>query len=227
MTSESPRNFLSYTVEDLKDPNISPATLKQLSVSRHDLWDEILAHPNCYERLADSIRQSPSERHLKSTIMPTNPPPVHKKVIRKPSRGPQKPPMKRNLQISLVWVAVIGIMSLFLPVASRYRGFNYFQDRAPDGVLEIGVMLLIAFLVVLGFGLAAAFSHGLTAEVWAPLLGVLLGLFATHQGFVRFSEISGDPALSLGFGTTLLILSSVALMVIGIMGLTKVSNQEQ
>jgi|GEM_PF-2372085 len=46
---------------DLSDPSISPHRLQELAQTHPEQWDEILAHPNVYQGLADWIRDRQAE----------------------------------------------------------------------------------------------------------------------------------------------------------------------
>ena len=52
-----PSEVQNLTLGDLANPNIDQASLAQLAQNRPDLWQGVLAHPNCYPDLAAWIRQ--------------------------------------------------------------------------------------------------------------------------------------------------------------------------
>lgn len=53
----TPQDLSAFTVSDLNDASIDPATLAALAQARPDLWPAITTHPNCYAELRTWIAQ--------------------------------------------------------------------------------------------------------------------------------------------------------------------------
>ncbi|WP_010205324.1 variant leucine-rich repeat-containing protein [Salinibacterium sp. PAMC 21357] len=73
MTAPEPASF---TLADLADPSVPAATLGQLAGSRPDLWNAIVAHPNCYPGLAEWIGQQTQNPAPPPTAAEQSPQPV-------------------------------------------------------------------------------------------------------------------------------------------------------
>ncbi|GAB3748027.1 variant leucine-rich repeat-containing protein [Nocardiopsis nanhaiensis] len=121
-------------------------------------------------------------------------------------------------QFALPAVALIGIIALFMPLASvsamgRTETINYFSEDAPSGE---GVAMLTLFLLVIGFAVVSL----LTAKKWAVIttgvIAILAGLFSMLNGFGTSAAINDLGFGSVGAGAILLGIVGTAMLVTAI-----------
>lgn len=112
-------------------------------------------------------------------------------------------------------LALIGIISLFMPIASAsYRGYsvsvNYFSEEAPPGE---GAVMLIGFIAVIAFSVVSLMTGKKWAVITAGVLAILFGLVGTINGFGSGSSASGQAYASAGSGAILLGISGLLLLI--------------
>lgn len=121
-------------------------------------------------------------------------------------------------QFALPAVALIGIIALFMPLASmsamgRTETINYFSEDAPSGE---GVVMLTLFLLVIGFAVVSL----LTAKKWAVIttgvIAILAGLLSMLNGFGTSAAINDLGFGSVGAGAILLGIVGIAMLVTAI-----------
>ncbi|WP_460804733.1 hypothetical protein [Nocardiopsis aegyptia] len=118
-------------------------------------------------------------------------------------------------RFALPVLAFIGIISLFMPLASasymgRSRSINYFSEDAPPGE---GAVMLIAFLLVIGFSVASLVTGRKWALITAGVLAILVGLVGMLNGFGTAAAINGERYGSVGAGAIFLGLMGLGLIV--------------
>ncbi|NDK32418.1 variant leucine-rich repeat-containing protein [Nesterenkonia haasae] len=202
------RDPASYTAEDLTYQSVQPEVLRQVASTRPDLWDDVLAHPNCYPALATFIRQQRGE----------TPPPA----VTQPGPQSQRQPLWRLwAQVALPALAFFAILALFLPIATvsmfgYSESFNYLHAEAPSGE---GALMMILFILVIAAGVSAVLLRVTWARITAAVLGILAGLLGSVNGFGTISALGREPMVSLGVGIVLLALTSVAMIVAAVITL--------
>lgn len=230
------------------DPNLEPATLAQLASERRDLWPAIHAHPNCYPALRDWIaaqqagghNQQPatqqfSEQAKKAAgakeFFDARVAPAAKITAKQAQRAykeqtakPGSPLAKATLHAPVILpvAAFLGIISLFLPVASHSRGgsIGFFSDE----VGGMGVMYLLFFLATIAVSIAAVVLKAKWATIASGAVGVLAGLFAAVDGLVNIAMYANESRHSPGVGVFflgllgLVILTAAVLVLLSLRG---------
>ncbi|WP_160049261.1 hypothetical protein, partial [Nocardiopsis sp. JB363] len=116
-------------------------------------------------------------------------------------------------RFALPVITFIAIISLFMPIVSAsYRGHsrsvNYFSEEA-DGE---GAIMLVLFLVVIGFAVVSLVTGKKWAIITAGVLGVLAGLIGMINGFGSASAASSQSHSSAGAGAVLLGITGIGML---------------
>ena len=124
-------------------------------------------------------------------------------------------------RFALPVLALVGIISLFMPLASasymgRSASVNYFSEGAPEGE---GAFMLLAFMLVIGFSVASLLTGKKWALITAGVLAILVGLIGMINGFGTASAASGERYGSAGAGAILLGTVGLTLIVSAIVTL--------
>lgn len=110
--------------------------------------------------------------------------------------------------------AFLSIISLFLPIATFFgMSLNFFDSEAGGE----GVLLLIAFLVVIAAAIAELVVRKTWSRITAGVLGILVGALGAFDGFGTMANLSGVTSpgagvVMLAIFSTILLLASVILL---------------
>lgn len=110
--------------------------------------------------------------------------------------------------------AFLSIISLFLPIATFFgMSLNFFASEAGGE----GVLLLIAFLVVIAAAIAELVVRKTWSRITASVLGILVGALGAFDGFGTMANLSGVTSpgagvVMLAIFSTILLLASVILL---------------
>lgn len=131
-------------------------------------------------------------------------------------QGQRKSSLGRIAIVALITSALIGIVSLFLPIVSGNFGSLTYMD---DEVSDEGTMLLIGMIVVVVIALLALWKwYKITAWITA-LVALVVGVISAIDGFHNLTQFSGIDTIDVGVGTYLLPLASVAIILTALIAL--------
>ncbi|WP_105036567.1 hypothetical protein [Cryobacterium aureum] len=219
--AKSPEPF-SYTLADLADPGVEPATLGHIATARPDLWSVILTHPNCYPELADWLRQrmprADEQTPARGWVEPS--------AQRTARRAPRREPFAKHHPWVLFIVpvaAIIAILSLFLPIGT-VSGFgdsityNYFSEEAKEFEGE-GEGILTFMLVAIALAVVSILTRKKWARITAAIVGILVAPFGIGDGFGTTGLLLNTTGASVGAGSVLLGSASTLLLAAAILTL--------
>lgn len=106
-------------------------------------------------------------------------------------------------------LAVLALLSLFLPALTTLFGISVNFFDGPDGVI-----MLLLFLLVVGCSGAAIVVRHKIMRIVAAVAGLLAGLVGFVDAFATAVNAAGESTVSVGFGTALLGLTSFGLLAV-------------
>lgn len=191
------RDPASYTAEELTDPSIDPEVLRHITFVRPDLWDAVLAHPNCYRELAAHIHQQRGEQPQ------TYSPPAEGQ----PQRQPNQHAQQTSAGAKTLAAGAKGYFNdTFVPATKKAAQTTNQRIGAHNAKAGVTPQPMWRFWAQIALPVVAFFG---TIALFLPIASV--SAFGFSQSFSYFHEEapSGEGAIMLT-GFILVILTGVA-----------------
>lgn len=149
------------------------------------------------------------------------------------SQRPRTVQWANNVRAALTVPAILGIISVFLPVLSTVGLFGvrtgnlYFFSplvtdvSAGDDLVWVfsGVIILGAMTAVIAFARAMTRTHRTWARITAGIIGIVVGLCGMLGGFAMMFAYTQLHYMSAGSGMTVLAIASTVIFFTGIVAL--------
>lgn len=220
MTQPDPASF---SKESIARPETTPGELAQAATVRPDLWDDILAHPNCPESTSEWIRQNrPAKARQTDPAlgqitagarqMATGARDYFGRRVGTVSEGggSSAPGATAGIRANspladgralrwalflLIASAFLVFISIFMPIVG-VSAFGYSQDIgffSSEVDLNGPILIVGTVLTMLAAG-AALFLKPLWAGITAAVLGVITGIIAATNGFGASADVTQAAA---------------------------------